>query len=143
MSLRSFVLPVLALFAALPASAQETGGMALRGPAAMLERLEQLQPGCRLSQTSVTVGVNRASGARAQARQDLLTTAPGGCRPLVSTQVVAGANLGLGPGSNADQSIQAYGPRGLLATNAYTRGYNLAAGPRSTAQQRLFNQMGR
>jgi hypothetical protein len=97
MSLRSFVFPVLALFAALPALAQETGGMALRGPAAMLERIEQLQPGCRLSQTSVTIGVNRASGAHSQARQDLLTMAPGGCRPLVSTQVVAGANLGLGP----------------------------------------------
>jgi hypothetical protein len=142
MSLRSFV-PVLALLAALPASAQETGGMSLRGPAATLERIGQLQPGCALSQTSVTVGVNRASGSRAQARQGLITAAPDGCRPLVSTQVVAGANLALGPGSNADQSIQAYGPRGLLSTNAYTRGYNLAAGSRSTAQQRLLNQIGR
>ena len=143
MFLRSFVLPALAVLSALPASAQDTGGMALRGPAAMLGRIEQLQPGCALSQTSVTVGVNRASGARAQARQGLVTMAPDNCRPLVSTQVVAGANLGLGPGSNAEQSIQAYGPRGLLSTNAYTRGYNLAAGPGSTAQQRLLNQIGR
>ena len=142
MSLRSFVFPMLALLAT-PALAQETGGMSLRGPAAMLERIEQLQPGCALSQTSVTVGVNRASGAYAQARQGLATVTPSGCRPLVSTQVVAGANLGLGPGSNAEQSIQAYGPRGLLFTNAYTRGYNLAAGPGSTAQQRLLNQLGR
>ena len=34
MSFRSFVFPVLALLAALPASAQDTGGMSLRGPAA-------------------------------------------------------------------------------------------------------------
>ena len=142
MSLRSLV-PALALLAALPASAQETGGMSLRGPAATLARIQQLQPGCALSQTSVTVGVNRASGTQAQARQGLLTASPDGCRPLVSTQVVAGANLGLGAGSNADQSIQAYGPRGLLSTNAYTRGYNLAAGSHSTAQQRLLNQTGR
>lgn len=142
MSVRSLV-PVLALLAALPASAQETGGMSLRGPAATLSRIEQLQPGCAMSRTSVTVGVNRASGAHAQARQGLLTASPDGCHPLVSTQVVTGVNLGLGQGSNADQSIQAYGPRGLLSTNAYTRGYNLAAGSQSTAQQRLLNQIGR
>jgi hypothetical protein len=143
MSLRTSVFAALALFAALPASAQEVGGMPLRGPLAQLDQIEQLRPGCPLSQTSVTVGVNKALGARAQAQQGLLTANTGACRPLVSTQVVAGVNLGLGPASGAGQSIQAYGPRGLLATTTYTRGYNLATGPRSTAQQQLLNQIGR
>ena len=143
MSLRSFVFAALALFGTLPVSAQEVGGMPLRGPMAQLDRIEQLRPGCPLSQTSVTVGVNKAVAARSQARQGLLTANTGGCRPLVSTQVVAGVNLGLGPASSAGQSIQAFGPRGLLATTTYTRGVNLAAGPRSAAQQQLLNQVGR
>jgi hypothetical protein len=62
-----------------------------------------------------------------------------GCRPLVSTQVVAGANLALGGGSNAGQSITAQGPRGVLGTTTYTRGYNLGYGTGSTANQRLIN----
>jgi hypothetical protein len=143
MSLHTLVFTALALFAAVPASAQEVGGMPLRGPMARLAQVEQLRPGCPLSQTSVTVGVNKALGAHAQAQQGLLTATPGGCRPLVSTQVVAGVNLGLGPASSAQQGIQAYGPRGLLATTTYTRGVNLAAGPGSSAQQRLLNQIGR
>ncbi len=143
MSLRTVFVAALALASTLPASAQEVGGMPLRGPLGQLEQVEQLRPGCPLSQTSVSVGVNKALGAHGQAQQNLLTANPGGCRPLVSTQVVAGVNLGLGPASSAGQSIQAYGPRGLLATTAYTRGVNLAAGPRSAAQQQLFNQIGR
>jgi hypothetical protein len=65
-----------------------------------------------------------------------------GCRPLISTQVVAGANLALGRGSSAGQSIIAHGPSGVLATNTYTRGYNLGYGALSSANQRLSNQTG-
>ena len=58
--------------------------------------------GCPLSSTSVTVGVNKAFATGSSANQQLGTlagpTGSGGCRPLVSTQVAAGVNLGLGSG---------------------------------------------
>ena len=134
----------LALCAALPAAAQDRGGVRLRGPEAVLERVESLgQGGCRLSQTSVTLGVNRALGAGSQARQQLGTDGSGGCRPLVATQVTAGVNLALGPRSAAQQSVEASGPRGLLATTNLARGVNIAAGPRSAAAQRVVAQAGR
>ena len=65
-----------------------------------------------------------------------------GCRPLVSTQVAAGFNLALGRGSQAGQTIDAQGPRGALATNTFSRGFNAAVGARSTATQRILNQVG-
>lgn len=130
--------------AAFPAAAQDFGGVRPRGPAAVLDRIEAVgESGCRLSRTSVTVGVNRAFGRGSQARQQLGTDGSGGCRPLVSTQVVAGVNLALGPRSRAEQSIEAQAPRGLLATNSLVRGTNIAAGARSAAGQRLFGQTGR
>ena len=138
----SFV--VLALLAAVPAVAQEQGGVPMRG----LAELGQIDAnrGCPMAATSVTVGVNRASGMGSSAQQQLGTFGGGaasGCRPLVSTQVVAGANLALGRGSNAGQSISASGPGGVLATGTYTRGYNFGYGAMSSANQRLLNQTAR
>ena len=134
----------LACLVALPAAAQDFGGVRLRSPASVLDRVESVdRSGCRLSQTSVTVGVNRAFAADSQARQRLVTDGSGGCRPLVSTQVTAGVNLALGPRSQAEQSIEARGPRGLLATTNVVRGTNIAGGARSAAAQRLFGQTGR
>jgi hypothetical protein len=134
----------LACLAALPAAAQDFGGVRLRGPASVLDRIESVdRTGCRLSQTSVTFGLNRAFGADSAARQQLATDGSGGCRPLVSTQVTAGVNLALGPRSQAEQSIEARGPRGLLATTNVVRGTNIAVGARSGATQRLFGQTGR
>ena len=128
----------------LPAAAQDLGGVRLRGPEAVLNRVEQASAsGCRLSTTSVTVGVNRATAAGSRASQQLGTDGSGGCRPLVSTQVTAGVNLALGRGSQADQSIEARSPRGLLATNTVARGVNYAAGSRSAATQRILAQTGR
>ena len=133
----------LTLCAALPAAAQDFGGVRLRGPGAVLRGIEQVdRSGCRLSQTSVTFGVNRAFGADSTARQALSTNA-GGCRPLVSTQVAAGVNLALGPRSTAEQSIDIRGPRGLLAPTTIGRGVNIAANARSAASQRIFAQTGR
>ena len=133
----------LALCAALPAAAQDRGGVQLRGPGAVLDRVESVsQSGCRLSSTNVTVGVNRALAAGSQARQQLGTNGSGGCRPLASTQVTAGVNLALGPRSSAQQSIEASGPRGLLATTNLARGVNIAAGSRSGAGQRILSQTG-
>jgi hypothetical protein len=66
-----------------------------------------------------------------------------GCRPLVSTQVVTGANLALGNGSSAGQSIAAKGPGGVLATTTFTRGVNIGFGAGSAANQRILNQTGR
>ncbi len=134
----------LILGAALPASAQDFGGVRLRGPASVLDRVEANgASGCRLSQTSVTVGVNRATGPGSTARQALATDASGGCRPLVSTQVTAGVNLGLGARSTAEQSIETRANRGTLATTGVTRGVNFAAGRNSTAAQRILGQTGR
>jgi len=139
----ALALGVLALGAALPAAAQDLGGVRLRGPATVLDRVESVgQSGCRLSATNVTVGVNRAIGAGSQARQQLGTDGSGGCRPLVSTQVTAGVNLALGSRSSAEQSIEASGPRGLLATTNLARGVNFAAGSRSQASQRILSRTG-
>jgi hypothetical protein len=131
----------LVLCAALPAAAQDFGGVRLRNQASVLDRLESFDRsgGCRLSNTSVTVGINRALAPDSAARQQLLTDGSGGCRPLVSTQVTAGVNLALGPRSVAEQSIETRQPRGLLATNDVTRGFNIAAGARGAALQRLQN----
>ena len=134
----------LTLCAALPAAAQDFGGERLRGPGAVLRGIEQVdRSGCRLSQTSVTFGVNRALGVGSSAQQALGTNASGGCRPLVSTQVTAGVNLALGPRSSAGQSIEARAPRGLLASTTVARGVNVAAGVRSAAGQRIVTQTGR
>jgi hypothetical protein len=138
-------LAILALVAALPAAAQERGGVRMRDPTAILGQIDANR-GCPLSATSVTVGLNKATGTGSSAQQQLATLNggdPSGCRPLVSTQVVAGVNLGLGRGSSAGQTITAQGPRGVLATTTYTRGYNLGYGAGSSANQRIFNQTGR
>lgn len=139
-------LAVAGLPALAPAQAQEFGGLRPRSnPAQVLDALDQVgRSGCRLSQTSVTVGVNRALGAGSSAGQNLLTSpGPGACRPLVSTGVVAGVNLALGRNSGAEQTITARQPRGLLATTLVTRGVNLAPGAQASATQRLLNQAGR
>lgn len=134
----------LALCAALPAQAQDAGGIRLRGPDAVLDRLDSFdRGGCRLSSTSVTLGVNRALNSGSQAQQQLATDGSGGCRPLVSTQAAVGVNLALGSRSRADQTIEATGPRGLLATNTLARGVNIAAGRQSGASQRILSQTGR
>jgi hypothetical protein len=130
---------------ALPAAAQERGGVPTRDPAAMLDQINANR-GCPMSSTSVTVGLNRAFGTQSIGQQQLGTftpAAPSGCQPLVSTQVVTGVNMALGRGSMADQSIAAQGPRGALATNTYTRGYNYGYGALSSANQRILNQIGR
>jgi len=103
--------------------------------------------GCPLSATSVTVGVNKSTAMGSSAQQQLGTFNGGGggssgCRPLVSTQIVTGANLAIGRGSSAGQAITAQGPSGVLATDTYTRGYNLGYGAMSSANQRLINQTG-
>jgi hypothetical protein len=135
----------LALLAALPAAAQDRGGMHMNNPYRELNQIQANQ-GCPFSMTTVTVGVNKAVGMGSSAQQQLGTVGGGGssgCRPLVSTQVVTGANLALGRNSSAGQSINAQGPSGVLATNTYTRGYNLGYGAWSNANQRLFNQTSR
>ena len=135
-------LAILALVAALPAAAQERGGVSMRNPTAVLGQIDANR-GCPMSATSVTVGLNRATGTGSSAQQQLATlngANPSGCHPLVSTQVVTGVNLGLGRGSTAGQTITAQGPRGALATTTYTRGYNLGYGAGSSANQRIFNQ---
>jgi hypothetical protein len=138
-------LVILALVAAVPAAAQERGGVHMRDPTAILGQIDANR-GCPMSATSVTVGLNKATGVGSSAQQQLSTMGgggPSGCRPLVSTQVVAGANLALGRGSSAGQTINAQGPRGVLATTTYTRGYNLGYGAFSSANQRILNQTGR
>jgi hypothetical protein len=136
-------LAVLALLAALPAAAQERGGVSLRNPVSELNAINANR-GCPLSSTSVTVGLNKATGTGSSALQQLGTFGgSSGCRPLVSTQVAAGANLALGNGSSAGQSIAAKGPSGVLATTTFTRGVNIGLGAGSTANQRIFNQTGR
>jgi hypothetical protein len=146
-------LTTLALLAALPAAAQEQGGMQMQGRGGMpmaksLVTLDQIQAnrGCPMSMTTVTAGVNKAFGTGSSSQQQLGTTRSGGssgCRPLVSTQVVTGANLALGRGSSAGQTITSQGPGGVLSTNLYTRGYNLGYGPLSSANQHLLNTTGR
>ena len=137
-------LTVLAVLAALPAAAQDRGGMRMNNAMTELGQIQANQ-GCPMSSTSVTVGVNKATATGSSAQQQLTTLGGGssGCRPLVSTQVVTGANLALGRGSSAGQAINAQGPSGVLATNTYARGYNSSYGVLSTANQRIFNQPGR
>jgi hypothetical protein len=139
----SLALAMLAITAILPAAAQDGGGLRLRGnPAAMLEQIDA-NHGCRMSSTSVTVGVNRAFATGSSATQRLGTVSgPAGnpgCRPLVTTQVAAGVNLALGGGSQAGQSISVQGQRGRLATTSYTRGVNMSVGAGSIAAQRIQN----
>jgi hypothetical protein len=123
--------------------AQQRGGLQTRDPMATVDKIEANR-GCPMSATSVTVGVNKATGTGSSAQQGLATSGnSSGCRPLVSTQVVTGVNLSLGRGSNAGQQITAQGPRGSLGTTTYTRGYNVGYGAMSTANQRLVNQTGR
>jgi hypothetical protein len=136
---------IVSLLAAVPAAAQDRGGLHMRDSTAVLGEIDANR-GCPLSATSVTVGVNRATGTGSSAQQQLATaggSGASGCRPLVSTQVVAGANLALGRGSSAGQTISAQGPKGVLATTTYTRGYNAGYGALSTANQRILNQTGR
>lgn len=140
-----FSFAALTLLAALPAAAQDQGGMHTRNSIAELGQIEANR-GCQMSSTSVTVGVNKATAMGSAAQQQLATlgsTGSSGCRPLVSTQVVAGANLSLGRSSSAGQTIYAQGPTGVLATNTYTRGYNIGYGASSSANQRLVNQTSR
>lgn len=139
--MRRVSLVVLALAAALPAAAQERGGIHMRDPSTVLDQIDANR-GCPLSSTSVTVGVNKAMGVGSGAQQQLGTIGgmPSGCRPLVSTQVVTGVNLGIGRGSTAGQSVMARGPQGVLDTTLYTRGYNLGYGAMSSANQRIVNQ---
>jgi hypothetical protein len=135
----------LALLTALPAVAQDRGGMHMNNAITELGEIQANQ-GCPLSSTSVTVGVNKATATGSSAQQQLGAVNGGGssgCRPLVSTQVVTGANLALGRGSSAGQTIGTQGPSGVLATSTYTRGYNMGYGASSTANQRLMNQIGR
>jgi hypothetical protein len=144
-------LVILAITAALPAAAQESGGLRLRSnpgnnPLATLD-LINANRGCPLSSTSVTVGVNKAFGTGSSATQRLGTfagsTGNSGCRPLVTTQVVAGVNLGLGSGSQAGQSINVQGQGGALDTIGFTRGVNIGVGAGSVANQRIQNLFNR
>jgi len=139
----SLTLLLLSVTAALPAAAQERGGLRLGSdPLATLDVIDANR-GCLLSSTSVTVGVNKAFGTSSSATQRLGTmagpTSSGGCRPLVSTQVAAGVNLALGSGSQAGQSINVQGQRGALDTIGFTRGVNLSVGAGSVAAQRIQN----
>jgi hypothetical protein len=145
----SLTLVLLAITAALPAAAQDSGGLRLgSNPFATLNQIDaDVSRGCALSSTSVTVGVNKAFATGSSATQGLNTFAgsgsKSGCRPLVSTQVAAGVNLGLGSGSQASQSIKVQGQRGALDTIGFTRGVNIGVGAGSVANQRLQNQFSR
>ena len=135
----------LTLLTAIPAVAQDRGGLHRRDPTAVLDQIEANR-GCPMSSTSVTVGLNKTTAARSSAQQSIGTYGGGGsssCHPLVSTQVVAGVNLALGRGSSAGQTIDARGPSGVLGTTTYTRGYNMGYGAFSSATQRLSNLTGR
>jgi hypothetical protein len=140
----SLTLVLLAVTAALPAAAQESGGLRLHGgPSATLNAIDANR-GCRLSSTSVTVGVNKAFGTGASATQQLGTAAGNStCRPLVTTQVAAGVNLALGSGSQAGQSIATQGQSGALGSFGFTRGINAGVGAGSVATQRIQNLIGR
>jgi len=132
---------LLAVTAALPAKAQESGGLRLRGtPSATLNAIDANR-GCPLSSTSLTVGVNKAFGTDALATQQLGTAVGGNsrCRPLVTTQAAAGVNLALGSGSQAGQSIAVQGQSGALASIGFTRGVNVGVGAGSAAAQRIQN----
>lgn len=143
-----------ALYATAPyAAAQERGGVRAYNQPNSFATLDAINANrdCRQPAISVTVGVNKATQFDSSAQQRLGSSGgrggPGGmaewCHPLVSTSVVAGANLALGGRSSAGQTIDQQAPRGVLANNQYTRTYNLSYGPRSIAGQRLSNQIGR
>jgi hypothetical protein len=136
----SLTVVLLGLTMALPAAAQESGGLRLHGsPSATLDAIDASR-GCRLSSTSVTVGVNKAFGIGSAATQQLGTAAASSrCRPLVTTQVAAGANLALGFGSQAGQSIAVQGQSGALASVGFTRGINAGVGAGAVAAQRIQN----
>ena len=75
--MRSFIatpsLILLVVCAALPAGAQERGGIAMRNnPYGELSQIEANR-GCPQSVTSVTVGVNKTFGLGFSARQQLAT----------------------------------------------------------------------
>jgi hypothetical protein len=138
-------LAAIALLAALPAAAQDRGGLQRRDSMAMLDQIDANR-GCPLSSTNVTVGVNKAMTPGSFSQQRLSASGdsgPSGCHPLVSTQVVTGVNMALGRGTSAGQTIDSQGPRGALSTNTFTRGYNFGYGASSMATQRLFNFTGR
>jgi hypothetical protein len=135
-------LAALALLAGLPfaASAQDSGGQGLRDPVAGLDRVANPGAGCRLSETRVTIGTNRALTPGSSATQGIA----GGksrCKPLASTQIVAGVNLALAPDSTADQRIVSRAPKGSLATTNFARGVN-RAGSHATAVQDILSQTG-
>jgi hypothetical protein len=143
----SLAFAMLAITLALPAAAQDRGGLRPRGnPLATLDQIEANR-GCPLSRTSVTVGINRAFAAGSSATQQVGRSSgpagPAGCQSLVNTQVVTGVNLALGRGTQADQAISAQGPGGVLATTRFTRGANISAGGGSVATQRPQNLTGR
>ena len=142
MSRSAPLLAALVVLAALPAAAQDSGGVRLGGAGSVLGAINARSPGCPLSRTNVLVGVNRALSPDAQANQSL-SSVNTGCRPLVSAQVVGGVNLGLAAGSQAGQSLTASSPRGLLATENVARGFNLAVGSRSAAVQSILSHTGR
>jgi hypothetical protein len=73
----SLTLVLLALTPALPAAAQDSGGLRLgSNPLATLNQIDaDTSRGCALSSTSVTVGVNKAFGAGSSATQRLGTFA--------------------------------------------------------------------
>jgi hypothetical protein len=136
----SLILVLLAVTAALPAAAQESGGLRLHATASATLNAIDANRGCPLSRTSVTVGVNKAFGTGSLATQQLATAAGNGrCRPLVSTQVAAGVNLALGSGSQAGQSIAVQGQSGALGSIDFTRGINAGVGAGSVAAQRIQN----
>jgi hypothetical protein len=137
----SLTLVLLAVTAAMPAVAQESGGLRLHGASSVTLNAIDANRGCRLSSTSVTVGVNKAFGTSSSATQQLGTAAGGNsrCRPLVTAQVAAGVNLGLGSGSRAGQSIAVQGQSGALGSIGFTRGVNVGAGAGSAAAQRIQN----
>jgi hypothetical protein len=138
---RAPVALALLLAAALPAAAQDQGGLRRHDPSAMLGQIEANR-GCPMANTTVAFATNRAFMPGMGAQQQM-AAAGGGCRPLVSTQVVGGVNLALGPGTTANQAVGATGQRGALATTTFTRGANVAYGAGSSANQRLYNQLGR
>jgi hypothetical protein len=141
------LLMALPVIASAPVTAQETGGLRAhnqRDPYATLNAI-QANRGCPQSSTSVSIGVNKATQFGSSATQQLSSSGRpmGDCHPLVSTSVMAGANLALGGRSTANQTIDQQAPRGVLSNNLYTRGVNLGFGSQSTANQHLSNQIGR
>ena len=139
-------LAILALLAALPAAAQERGGVSLRNPVSELNAIDANQ-GCPLSATSVTVGVNKATGTGSSAQQQLGTFGGSGIVRLAARW--SAHRLSPGPtwrwvtARPLASPYAAKGPSGVLATTTFTRGVNIGFGAGSTANQRIFNQTGR